>query len=49
MTTGFASFTHLSRSIALAAMLLLSGCDAFTDAATRLAYDLEGVVSENGK
>lgn len=46
MTTGFASFIHLSRSIALAAMLLLYGCDAFTDAATRLAYDLEGAARQ---
>ncbi|MGQ9425623.1 hypothetical protein ACXYTJ_08140 [Gilvimarinus sp. F26214L] len=39
------------RMTGLAAMLMLSGCDFFTDAATRLAYDLEdaaGVLKNHG-
>jgi hypothetical protein len=34
------------RMTALVAMFLLSGCDVFTDAATRLAYDIESAAKK---
>lgn len=34
------------RTTALVAILFLSGCDVFTDAATRLAYDIESAAKK---
>jgi len=44
--TGFARMNIVLRITALVAILSLSGCDVFTDAATRLAYDIESAAKK---
>lgn len=44
--TGLARTNIALRITAVVAMLFFSGCDVFTDAATRLAYDLESAAKK---